>query len=60
MSVTAVRSALRNEPRVAQPGEKIEKAAVGSLVIEEAQFAALAHIRHDLYGTAQVGIGVPG
>ena len=50
---------LGDDPRGAQAFEQVEEALIRWLVVKETQFAALAHIGHDLDGTSEVRIGVP-
>ena len=45
-------SPLGDDTILAEAGEEVEEAVVGGLVVEEAKFAALAHVGDDFDGTA--------
>src|SRR5262245_41180126 len=47
------------DPSSAQPGEQVEKAVVGCLVVEETELAALAHVCDNLDWATEVSIRVP-
>jgi hypothetical protein len=48
-----------NDSDLPQACKKVEEAVLCRLVVEQAQFPAFAHVRHDLDGTDQVCIGAP-
>ena len=52
--------ASRDDVLLAEACEEVEEAVVGGLVVEEAEFAAFAHVGDDFDGAAEVGVGVPG
>lgn len=49
-----------NQLQPSQALEHVEEGVITGLIGQEAQPAALGHIRHHFDGPAKVGVGVPG